>query len=76
MELSRFILRIDLHHNLMIFFLKNHLLILSRKALSECHTLLVSANICLTDSKILCPFVLVFLHLLTVSHAVNAFHVR
>ena len=75
MEISRFILRIGLHHNLMIF-KKNHLLILSRKALSDCHTLLVSANICLADSKILCPFVLVCLHLLTVSHAVNAFHVR
>ena len=35
-----------------------------------------SANTCLTDSKILCPFVSVRMRFLSVPHAVNVFRIR
>ena len=43
---------------------------------NDCHTLPDSANGCVTDSKVLCPFVSVRMRFLYAPHAANAFPVR
>ena len=44
--------------------------------LSDCHTLPDSTNGCVTESKIICPFVSVCMRFLSVPHAVNALCVK
>ena len=44
--------------------------------LSNCHTIPDSANVRVTDGKILSPFVSIRMRFLSVRHAVNAFRVR
>ena len=43
---------------------------------SDCHTLSDSTNGCVTDSKILCPFLSVCMRFMSISYVVNASRVR